>query len=172
MSNLEVDLKVSSEDASLDEPNVCPAVDLPPAENNGKIEHIPVTEELSSKDEQVSDESLKANQRRASLPTKIDNQANGFNNNPKIPSYMAPTESVKARLGGQGSPRITHEVVEKDGLNRRYSLPSSTNSNTSSLSSHGQTRVRVAGKVSILNDKSESSSKDANDKVVRAQWRR
>ncbi|GMJ04720.1 IQ-domain 28 [Hibiscus trionum] len=172
LSNLEADLKLSSEDASLDEPNVYPAVDVPHAENNGKIEHMPVTEELSSKDEQVSDESSKANQRRASFPAKIDNQTNGFNNNPKVPSYMAPTESVKARLRGQGSPRFTHEIVEKDGLNRRHSLPSSTNNNTGSLSSRAQTRVRVAGKGSIFNDKSQSSSKDANDKALRAKWRR
>ncbi|GMI87364.1 IQ-domain 28 [Hibiscus trionum] len=172
MSKLEADMKLSSEDAFLNEPDVCPAVDLPAAENNGKIEHMPVTEELSSKGEQVSDEISKANQRRASFPAKNDNQANGFNYNPKVPSYMAPTESVKARLRGQGSPRLTHEVVETDGLNRRYSLPSSTNGNTSSLSSRAQTRVRVAGKGSILSDKSQSSSKDANDKVARAEWRR
>ncbi|KAK8699791.1 hypothetical protein V6N13_115869 [Hibiscus sabdariffa] len=172
MSNLEADLKLSLEDASLNEPNIRPAVDLSPAETNGKIEHMPVTEELSPKDEQVSDEISKANQRRASFPAKIDNQANGFNTNPKVPSYMAPTESVKARLRGQGSPMFTHEDVETDGLNRRYSLPSSTNGNTSSLSSRTQTRVRVAGKGSILSGKSQPSSKDANDKVVRAEWRR
>ncbi|KAE8683064.1 putative Leucine-rich repeat protein kinase family protein [Hibiscus syriacus] len=172
LSNLEADLKLSSEDASLNEPNVCPAVDLPPAENNGKIEHMSVTGESNSKDEQVSDEGSKANQRRASFPAKINNQTNGFNNNPKVPSYMAPTESVKARLKGQGSPRFTHEVVEKNELNRRYSLPSSTNSNASSLSSSAQTRVRVAGKGAISSDKSQSSSKDVNDKAVRAEWKR
>ncbi|KAK8977269.1 hypothetical protein V6N11_021355 [Hibiscus sabdariffa] len=171
LSNLEADLKLSSEDASLDEPNICPAVDLPDAENNGKIEQMPVTEELSSKDEQVSDESSKANKRRDSFPAKIDNQANGFNNNPKVPSYMAPTESVKARLRGQGSPRFTHEGAEKDGLNRRHSLPSSTNNNKSSPSSRAQTRVRVAGKGSIFSDKSQSSSKDANDKALKGEWR-
>ncbi|KAK8567260.1 hypothetical protein V6N12_005856 [Hibiscus sabdariffa] len=169
MSNLEADLKLSLEDASLNEPNIRPAVDLSPAETNGKIEHMPVTEELSPKDEQVCDEISKANQRRASFPAKIDNHANGFNTNPKVPSYMAPTESVKARLRGQGSP---HEDVDTDGLNRRHSLPSSTNSNTSSPSSRAQTRVRVAGKGSILSGKSQPSSKDANDKVVRAEWRR
>ncbi|KAK8546973.1 hypothetical protein V6N13_099718 [Hibiscus sabdariffa] len=156
--------KLSSEDAYLDVPNVCPAVDLPPAENNGKIEHMSATEELNSKDEHVSDESSKASQRRASFPAKINNQANGFNNNTKVPSYMAPTESVKARLKGHGYPRLTDEVVEKNGLNRRYSLPSLTNGNSSSLSSRAQTQVRVAGKGAISSDKSQSSSKDANGK--------
>ncbi|XP_039065707.1 protein IQ-DOMAIN 31-like isoform X2 [Hibiscus syriacus] len=172
LSNLEADLKLSSEDASLNEPNVCPAVDLAPAENNGKIEHMSMTGESNSKDEQVSDEGSKANQRRASFPAKINNQVNGFKNNPKVPSYMASTESVKARLKGQGSPRFTHEVVEKNELHRRYSLPSSTNSNANSLSSSAQTRVRVAGKGAISGDKSQSSSKDANDKVARAEWKR
>ncbi|GMI87384.1 IQ-domain 28 [Hibiscus trionum] len=171
LSNLDTDLKLSSEDASLDEPNICPAVDLPPAENNGKIEHMSVTEELNSKDKQVSDEVSKANKRRASFPAKINNQANGFNNSPKVPSYMAPTESVKARLKGQGSPRLTDEV-EKNELSRRYSLPSSTNSNVSSLPSRAQTRVRIAGKGTISSDKSQPSSKDANDKVVKAEWKR
>ncbi|KAK8699769.1 hypothetical protein V6N13_115847 [Hibiscus sabdariffa] len=45
--------------ATLDEPNVFP-VDLPPAENNGGIEHTVVTNKLRSKDEQISDESSKA----------------------------------------------------------------------------------------------------------------
>ncbi|KAK8667781.1 hypothetical protein V6N13_105262 [Hibiscus sabdariffa] len=45
--------------ATLDEPNVFP-VDLPAAENNGGIEHTVVTNKLRSKDEQVSDESSKA----------------------------------------------------------------------------------------------------------------
>ncbi|KHG13932.1 Protein IQ-DOMAIN 31 -like protein [Gossypium arboreum] len=169
LSILEADLKMSLEDPSLGEPNVCPAVDLSPAENNRKLE---VIEELISKDEQVGDESSNTSQRRASFPAKIDNQANGLNLMPKVPSYMAPTESAKARLRGQGSPMFTPEAVDKNGLNRRYSLPSSTNSNTSSQSPHGQRRVRVAGKGANISDKSQSSSKDANDKVVRAEWRR
>ncbi|KAG8473264.1 hypothetical protein CXB51_035190 [Gossypium anomalum] len=164
LSILEADLNMSSEDPSLGEPNVCPAVDLPPAENNGKLEDMQVIEELSSKDEQVGDESSNTNQRRASFPAKIDNQANGLNHMPKVPSYMAPTESAKARLRGQGSSMFTPEAVEKNGLNRRYSLPSSTNSNTSSQSPHGQRRVRVAGKGANISDKSQSSSKDANGK--------
>ncbi|MBA0667602.1 hypothetical protein Goklo_000666 [Gossypium klotzschianum] len=164
LSILEADLKFSSEHASLGEPIVCPAVDFPPAKNNGKIEHMPLTEELNSKDEQVGDESSNTNQRRASFPAKIDNQANGLNHMPKVPSYMAPTESVKARLRGQGSPRFIPEAVEKNGLNRRYSLPTSTNSNTGSQSPHTQRQVRVAGKGAIISDKSHSSSKDANGK--------
>ncbi|PPS14804.1 hypothetical protein GOBAR_AA05772 [Gossypium barbadense] len=179
LSILEADLKMSLEDPSLGEPNVCPAVDLSPAENNRKLE---VIEELISKDEQVGDESSNTSQRRASFPAKIDNQANGLNLMPKVPSYMAATESAKARLRGQGSPMFTPEAVEKNGLNRRYSLPSSTYSNTSSQSPHGQRRVRVAGKGANISDKSQSSSKDANGKhhftlmphlkVVRAEWRR
>ncbi|KAG4110849.1 hypothetical protein ERO13_D13G072200v2 [Gossypium hirsutum] len=172
LSMLEADLKFSSEHASLGEPIVCPAVDFPPAKNNGKIEHMPLTEELNSKDEQVGDESSNTNQRRASFPANIDNQANRLNHMPKVPSYMAPTESAKARLRGQGSPRFIPEAVEKNGLNRRYSLPTSTNSNTGSQSPHTQRQVRVAGKGAIISDKSQSSSKDANDKVVRAEWRR
>lgn len=163
-SNLEADLKLSSGDASVDELNVCLAVDLPHAENNDKVENMPVTEELSSKDEQVSDESSKANQRRASFPAKTDNQQNGLNNIQKVPSYMAPTESLKARLRGQDSPMFTDEMVEKNGLNRRHSLPSSTNSNLSSPSPRAQRLLRVGGKGASRSDKSLSSSRDASGK--------
>ncbi|XVF85988.1 hypothetical protein PTKIN_Ptkin17bG0164700 [Pterospermum kingtungense] len=166
-SNLEADLKFSTEDVSLDESNVSPTVDLPPTENNGEIEKMPVTEELSSKDEQVSNESSKENQRRASFPAKIDNQENGLNTLKKVPSYMAPTQSAKARLKGHGSPRFTNEVIEKNGLNRRYSLPS-TNSSLSSPSPRTPKLVQSSGKGAIRSDKSISSS----DKAVRAEWKR
>ncbi|KAK8484355.1 hypothetical protein V6N13_042403 [Hibiscus sabdariffa] len=158
-SNLEADPRLSQEDASLDEPNVSPAVDLAPAEYNDKTENMLVPEELSSKDKQISDvSSKKANKRRASFPAKTDNLENGLSNMPKVPSYMSPTESVKARLRSQGSPRSAHEVVEKNGLNRRYSLPfSSTDSSLSSLSPGSQRPAQVAGK---------------GDKMVRAEWRR
>ncbi|XVE85915.1 hypothetical protein DITRI_Ditri17bG0130300 [Diplodiscus trichospermus] len=172
LPNLEAVPEFSSEDAAADDSIVCPAVDFPSSENNGNLENIPVTEELISKGEQVSHESSKANQRRASFPAKIDNQENGLNNMPKVPSYMAPTESAKARLRGQGSPRFTGDVAEKNGLNRRYSLPSSTNSNLGSLSPRAQRLGQVAVKGAIRSDKSLSSSKDASDKVVRAEWRR
>ncbi|GMI99907.1 IQ-domain 28 [Hibiscus trionum] len=158
-SNLEADLRLSQEDASLDEPNVSPAVDLAPAENNDKIENILVPDELSSKYKQISDvSSKKANQRRASFPAKTGNVENGLKNTLKVPSYMSPTESVKARLRSQGSPRSAREVVEKYGLNRRYSLPSpSTDSNLSPLSSGAQRPAQVASK---------------GDKTIRAEWRR
>ncbi|XVF43079.1 hypothetical protein PTKIN_Ptkin02bG0011700 [Pterospermum kingtungense] len=172
-SNLEADLILASVDASLDEPNVCPTIDLSHAENNDKTENMLLTEELSSKDEQVSDEGSKANQRRASFPVKTDNQENGLNSMPKVPSYMAPTESVKARLRGRGSPRFTHEVVEENGLNRRHSLPSSSNRNPSSPSPRAQRPLRVGGKGASRSDKSLSSSRDSSDnKVVKAEWRR
>ncbi|OMO58728.1 IQ motif, EF-hand binding site [Corchorus capsularis] len=170
--NVEADLKLSMVDDSPNESNVCPAVDLQLPENNGETENMEVTEELSPKDEQVSNESLKASQRRASFPVKIENQENGVNSTPKLPSYMAPTESAKARLRGQGSPRFTREVVEKNGLNRRYSLPSSTTTNLSPLSPRAQRLVQAAGKGAIRNEKSLSASKDASDKGVRAEWRR
>ncbi|KAL4383716.1 hypothetical protein GQ457_15G005000 [Hibiscus cannabinus] len=158
-SNLEADPRLSQENASLDEPNVSPVVDLAPAENNDTTENMLVPEELSSKDKQISDvSSKKANQRRASFPAKTGNLEDGLSNMPKVPSYMSPTESVKARLRSQGSPRSAGEVVEKNGLNRRYSLPSSsTDSNLSSLSPGSQRPAQVGGK---------------GDKMVRAEWRR
>ncbi|KAK8657590.1 hypothetical protein V6N13_035821 [Hibiscus sabdariffa] len=157
-SNLEADPRLSQEDASLDEPNISPAVDLAPAEYNDKTENMLVPEELSSKDKQISDVSSKKANQIASFPAKTDNLENGLSNMPKVPSYMSTAESVKARLRSQGSPRSAGEVVEKNGLNRRYSLPSSsTDSNLSSLSPGSQRPAQVAGK---------------GDKMVRAEWRR
>ncbi|XP_039046993.1 protein IQ-DOMAIN 31-like [Hibiscus syriacus] len=159
-SKLQADMILSQEDTSLDEPSVSPAVDLAPAENDAKIENMPVPEESSSKDEKIGGmSSKKLNQWRASFPAKTGNlEEIGLNKTPKVPSYMSPTESVKARLRSQGSPRSgAWEVVDKNGLNRRYSLSSSTNSNLGSLSPRAQRQAHVAGK---------------GDKVVRAEWRR
>ncbi|KAE8707367.1 hypothetical protein F3Y22_tig00110384pilonHSYRG00630 [Hibiscus syriacus] len=124
-SNLHADLRLSQEDTSLDKPNVSPAADLASAENNDKIETMLVPEESSSKDEKISDmSSKKLNQRRASFPAKTGNlEENGLNKKPKVPSYMLPTESVKARLRNQGSQMSgACEVDHKNWLNRRYSL--------------------------------------------------
>ncbi|GLT36965.1 hypothetical protein SLA2020_113090 [Shorea laevis] len=172
-SNLEENLTLLSGNDSVVESSTSLAVDTQPTESNAKVENTPDTiKELSSKDGNISSESLNTSQRRASLPEKIDNQENGVHSTQKVPSYMASTESVKAKLRGQSSPRFSLDVVEKNGMTRRHSLPSSTNSGLSSLSPSAQRLVQAAGKGAVRNDKSLSSSRDAGDKFTKAEWRR
>lgn len=104
----------------------------------------------------------KKSRRRASLPL---NQEFMENNEPRpikqsVPSYMAPTESAKAKLRGQDGPETTPT------LTRRYSLPCLTNAKIS-LSPRVQ---RSTGK--LKNDRSLQLSRNGNVKVSQAEWRR
>ncbi|OVA09057.1 IQ motif [Macleaya cordata] len=148
-------------------------VELPPLESSGKDENAPGTNvELISKEDQTSNENQKTSKRRASFPAKQENLENGLQNIPTLPSYMMATESAKAKLRGQGSPRFGHDGAEKNGFTRRHSLPSSTNGKMSSLSPRTQRVVQVNGKGGSKTDRSLLSSRDGNDKVVQAEWRR
>ncbi|KAF4360878.1 hypothetical protein F8388_020031 [Cannabis sativa] len=149
----------------------------------------PEAKELSCKDDCIRNDSQKTSQRRASLPAKFDPQENVVHDTPKLPSYMAPTESAKARLRGQGSPRLSRDVVEKNALLRRHSLSSSTNSMLTSLSPRASKLVQVTSKGVIRGDRSLSSSRDGGvrlydpetfkdnfqekvlDKLIQAEWR-
>ncbi|XP_060959098.1 protein IQ-DOMAIN 29 [Cannabis sativa] len=137
------------------------SISLQPIEIMGKNKDIKeLNQELSCKDDCIRNDSQKTSQRRASLPPKFDPQENVVHDTPKLPSYMAPTESAKARLRGQGSPRLSRDVVEKNALLRRHSLSSSTNSMLTSLSPRASKLVQVTGKGVIRGDRSLSSSRD------------
>jgi hypothetical protein len=75
---------------------------------------------------------------------------------------MAATESAKAKLRMQGSPRFSEDRVEKNNITRRHSLPSSTNSKISSESPRTQRAVHGSGKGGNKSDKSLLSSRDGN----------
>lgn len=138
--------------------------DMQSMENNGKNEEVqPLNEVLTSADNFISNEDQKHSQRRASLPVKFDHRENGLQTTPRVPSYMAPTESARARLKGQGSPRFARDVVEKNLLTRRHSLSSSTNTKLSLLSPRAQKLVQ--GKGVIRTDRSLSSSRDGFGKL-------
>lgn len=150
-----------------------PATDLLPKVCNGRNEdiHMALTG-LSSQDDQINDENQKTSRRRASLPAKQDDQENGLHNTPRVPSYMAATESAKAKLRMQGSPKIGDEGAEKNGSTRRHSLPSSTNGKLNPISPRVQKLVQASGRGGIRADKSLSTSRDGNDKVIQPGWRR
>ncbi|KAM7269692.1 hypothetical protein ACFE04_025189 [Oxalis oulophora] len=137
-----------------------PGPAIPPVEIKADTE-IPggTIKEFNSSSEPVVNGNHKSSQRRASLPIKIDQSENGIQSTPKVPSYMAPTESAKARLRGQGSPRFVDDViVEKNDITRRHSLP---NGKLSSISSPRVSKlVQAAGKGGIRTDRSFSSSRD------------
>jgi hypothetical protein len=63
---------------------------------------------------------------------------------PRKPSYMAPTESLKAKL--RGPPRLDFDLpVDKNGFTRRQSLPSAPNSKfCSHLNFHEKENTRLS----------------------------
>ncbi|XP_043704674.1 protein IQ-DOMAIN 31-like isoform X4 [Telopea speciosissima] len=146
--------------------------DMPALERSVLGENIPAANgELNSKEDPTSNGNQKSSKRRASFPAKQEYPENGIQNTPTLPSYMAATASAKAKLRAQGSPRFSQDGVEKDGLTRRHSLPSSTNGKLNSLSPRTQRLVHGSGKGGVR-DRSLLSSGDGNDKVVQAEWRR
>ncbi|KAA8530335.1 hypothetical protein F0562_005044 [Nyssa sinensis] len=146
-----------------------PAVELHPSENGGNVEKSPtVNEEMSSKEDQTINENHKTRRRR-SFPAKQEYPENISQNTPTLPSYMAATESAKAKLRAQGSPTLGQDGAE-NGFIRRQSLPSSTNSKLSSLSPRMQRPVQANGKGGSRSDRSLMSSRD--EKALQAGWRR
>lgn len=165
-SNSEKDKELQNADNSVDKLHCETSLDLQPMESIGKTEDIQeLNQQLGSKDDSVLNDNPKTSQRRASLPAKFEPQENGSQNTPKLPSYMAPTESARAKLRGQGSPRFSRDVVEKNVLLRRYSLSSSTNSMLSSLSPRAHKLVQATGRGVIRGDRSLSSSRDGGGKL-------
>ncbi|XP_050374832.1 protein IQ-DOMAIN 29-like [Argentina anserina] len=137
--------------------------DMQSMENNGKGEEVQALNEVLTSDNFISNEDQKTSLRRASLPVMFEHQENGVQTTPRVPSYMAPTESARARLKGQGSPRFARDMVEKNLLTRRHSLSSSTNTKLSLLSPRAQKLVQ--GKGVIRTDRSFSSSRDGFGKL-------
>ncbi|XP_019451230.1 PREDICTED: protein IQ-DOMAIN 31-like isoform X2 [Lupinus angustifolius] len=131
--------------------------------------------DLSHKEDPTGSENLKPT-RKSPIVTKQDRAENGSLNSPTLPSYMAATESAKAKLRAQGSPRLAQEVSERNNPARRHSLPSSINSKISSHSPRTQRPAQAGSKGDHKSDKTVSSSREGNvhlaGKVVQAEWKR
>ncbi|KAL3525957.1 hypothetical protein ACH5RR_014329 [Cinchona calisaya] len=166
--------EASSEPLILDEPVdlphvACPNVEQHSLENDTKEEiNATVDEELSTKEDQSGKENQKTRRRR-SFPTKQEYPENVSQNTPSLPSYMAATESAKAKLKAQGSVKLTEDAVE-NGSVRRHSLPSSTNGKLNSLSPRLQKAAQANGKGGSKSNKSLSASRD--ERVLQPGWRR
>uniref|UniRef100_A0A6P4AD22 protein IQ-DOMAIN 31 isoform X1 n=1 Tax=Ziziphus jujuba TaxID=326968 RepID=A0A6P4AD22_ZIZJJ len=143
-------------------------------ESTGKEENTSKTNGgLNQKDDLTSSDNQKSS-RKSSTPAKQERVENGsgVQSSPTLPSYMAATESAKAKLRLNGSPKIVQDASEKNNVTRRHSLPSSTNSKISSQSPRTQRLVQTGGKGGNKSEKSLSSSRDGNAKVTQAEWRR
>ncbi|KAF7136272.1 hypothetical protein RHSIM_Rhsim08G0066800 [Rhododendron simsii] len=121
-----------------------------------------VNEDISSKEDQTK-ENIKTGRRR-SLPGKQEYPENVPQNTPPtLPSYMAATQSAKAKLRSQGSPRlVVQDGSAENGFVRRHSLPSSTNGKSSLSPRVQKPVVQVNGKGGSRSDKSLSASRDSN----------
>ncbi|KAJ3701879.1 hypothetical protein LUZ61_005584 [Rhynchospora tenuis] len=93
-----------------------------------------------------------------------------------VPSYMAATESAKARLRGQSSPRVitTPDSADKNGVMRRHSLPSgSANGKLKSISPRTQKPLHSASAKGVIKgERSLNLSRDGSVKSLHAEWRR
>ncbi|KAG2409488.1 Protein IQ-DOMAIN 31 [Vigna angularis] len=130
---------------------------------------------MNSKDggviEELNDVKSKNFQRRASLPANFTDLENVLHDNtPRLPSYMAPTESTKAKLRGQCSPRSVSDLADVSRITRRLSLSSSLSVKLGSFSPRSDRLAALTNK--IRTDRSLSSSRDGTHKLNQPQWRR
>ncbi|KAB5524861.1 hypothetical protein DKX38_022610 [Salix brachista] len=131
-------------------------------DTDGKGENTP---QLNGQSKHKDDPEINENHKtakKASVGVKPERAENGIQSSPTLPSYMAATESAKAKLRLQGSPRFSQDGVEKNNVTRRHSLPSSTNSKISSESPRTQRAVHGSGKGGNKSDRSLLSSRDGN----------
>jgi hypothetical protein len=133
-SDQEIQLDSLSVGENVDDPTVvAPAVEEMPLQNIDIEDNVLWKKvEARSKEEHLSNGSLRTSKRKSSFPSKSEYAENGTHATPvqpRQPSYMAATESAKAKLRAQNSPRLDSDSsAEKNGFTRRHSLPSSTKS--------------------------------------------
>ncbi|XP_027352619.1 protein IQ-DOMAIN 31-like isoform X2 [Abrus precatorius] len=134
-----------------------------------KDENYPLTNgDLIHKGELPGNEKQKPT-RKASNLAKQENAENGLKNSPKLPSYMAATESAKAKLRTQAFPRFGQDGIDVNNTAERHSLSSSTNNKISSQSPRTHKSVQAGGKGGHRSDRTTPSSRG---KVIQAEWRR
>ena len=89
---------------------------------------------------------------------KEEHVESGLQTSPTLPSYVAATESSKAKLRAQGSPRFGQDGGERNNVARRHSLPSSTNSKIISHSPRTQRPVQAGGKGGHKSDRTKTGN--------------
>lgn len=158
-------LEDTSKITAVDEPVETPLVDHPvletqSSENGEKIDNnLILPEEVSIKDEETGKENHKIRKRR-SLPAKQEYAENISQNTPSLPSYMAATESAKAKLRAQAAAKIAEDAAAEYNQARRHSLPASTNGKLTSLSPRIQKPVQANCKGGSKMNKPMTASRD------------
>ncbi|CAL9214970.1 unnamed protein product [Arabidopsis halleri] len=146
------------------------------AETSDKGEELKCSDvKVSSENGNVGSDNTKSSERRSLLTGNIENQDDGLTHSGrKIPSYMAPTASAKARVKGEASPRLAQVKTEINGALRRHSLPSPANGklSTTTMSPRAHKLLLASAKGSMNGDKSFTSSKDISHKSTRTDWKR
>lgn len=114
----------------------------------------------------------KSTRRRSSFGSvKSEHTEHASQGSPSIPSYMAATESAKAKLRGH-SPRSSPDVQEKGTpIIRRHSLPAAPNGKPNSVSPRTQ---RLLPQVQSTRGHMKSDRSLGNEKAIPVQvdWRR
>ena len=138
------------------------ATELKDSHENFNDENSPLTNGHSSlKEDSTRNENQKLD-RKSSVPAKQELVEDGLQNSPSpsLPSYMAATESAKAKLRAQGSPRLGQDSGgERSNPTRRHSLPSSNKSKISSHSPRTQRPAQAGGKGGHKSDRTMGSSR-------------
>ncbi|XP_078439217.1 protein IQ-DOMAIN 29-like [Wolffia australiana] len=98
--------------------------DVPVELSRGEDENSKDDNGSMTPDERVSAENERGSKKRASFSARSEQVDNGVQSAPRLPSYMAATQSAKAKFCGHDSPRLGSDVNEKAALTRRHSLPS------------------------------------------------
>ncbi|PWA87709.1 hypothetical protein CTI12_AA126200 [Artemisia annua] len=154
------------EDKSLDvSQNDHDSVELPSVATDAKVDtESPMNVEINGKEHYSSKENQKT-RRRKSFPAKQELPESVLQNTPTLPSYMAATESAKAKLRAQAAARAAEDGAE-NGFMRRHSLPSSTGKlSLQSPRAHRPLQASVKGWT-----KSKISARD--DKMLQTGWKR
>lgn len=97
----------------------------PSVETDGKVETGPPMNVEINGNEYNSHKENQKTRRRKSFPVKHEHTESVLQNTPTLPSYMAATESAKAKLRAQAVAKAV-EYGSENGFIRRHSLPSST----------------------------------------------
>ncbi|KAI4387787.1 hypothetical protein MLD38_000189 [Melastoma candidum] len=130
------------------------SVEIDPSGDDQKAKGNPATVEEVTPKEEESGKVVHKTKHRMSLPAKQELSEDVAVNTSNLPSYMAATESAKAKLKGHGSARFSQDGVE-NGFVRRHSLPSSANGKLTSMSPRVQRHVHVNGKSGGREDSGE-----------------
>ncbi|CAH9115216.1 unnamed protein product [Cuscuta europaea] len=129
-------------------------------------------EDVITSDNKVLNSNHKNRKRRVSLPLKCDIDSGTHPTTRKLPSYMTPTQSARAKMREQASPRDGQDGLENITVMRRYSMPSLSIGKMSSSPRIQKHVIQASGKEGIKIDRSLSTSRDGSDKAIRAEWKR